>query len=54
MPEDEKRLDANSCEARAEECRLLADEAEQPNHRIMLLHMADVWERIAKTCGNDR
>jgi hypothetical protein len=36
------------CRAKAEECRLLAESVEKPSHAIMLKHMAETWDRIAK------
>jgi hypothetical protein len=47
--EDGARFSPETCRAKAEECRLLAKQAKQPAHRIMLLHMAETWERIAAT-----
>jgi hypothetical protein len=43
------RLDAATCRTKAEECRTLARADKNAAHRIMLLHMAETWERIAKT-----
>ena len=53
MPAD-KRLDAESCKAKAAECRALARQDRNENHRVMLLHMAETWERIAKTYENGK
>jgi hypothetical protein len=36
------------CRAKAEECRQMAESVERPTHAIMLKHMAETWERIAK------
>jgi hypothetical protein len=47
------RLNAETCRARAEECRMLAERVGQESDRIMLLHMAETWERIAKTCESE-
>jgi hypothetical protein len=44
-----ERLDAEQCLRKAEECRMLASAARNPSHKIMLLHMAETWERVAKT-----
>ena len=50
MPEEpSKRLNAESCRVKAEECRCLAQTDKNASHRVMLLHMAETWERIAKT-----
>ena len=46
------RLDAETCRAKAEECRMLAGQAKDSHHRVMLLHMAETWDRIAKTYEN--
>jgi hypothetical protein len=43
------RLDADACRVKAEECRMLAKSHKNASHRVMLLHMAETWERIAKT-----
>ena len=43
------RLDADACRVKAEECRSLAKSDKNMSHRVMLLHMAETWERIAKT-----
>jgi hypothetical protein len=54
---DEKppeRMDAQLCHAKAQECRGLAKLASRQGDRTMLLHMAETWERIAKTCDNGR
>ena len=47
-------LDAESCHAKAVECRKLASADKNAAHKIMLLHMAETWERIAKTYENGR
>ena len=49
MPEQPTRLDEKVCRAKAAECRLLAAQASEPSHQVMLLHMAETWERIAET-----
>jgi hypothetical protein len=33
---------------KAGECREMAKGADRPEHRIMLLHMAETWERICR------
>jgi hypothetical protein len=40
-------LSAEQCTAKAVECRELAKTANRQEHRIMLEHMADTWERVA-------
>jgi hypothetical protein len=47
--EQASHLDAESCRAKAAECRALAQAARQQSHRTMLLHMADTWDRVAVT-----
>lgn len=42
-----KRLSAEECRAKAEECREIARAATREEHRTMLQHMAETWERIA-------
>jgi hypothetical protein len=46
---DRKPLTVEECEAHAKECRHMALRATSDEHRIMLDHMADTWERI---CGD--
>lgn len=45
-------LDAETCLRKAEECRMMAKADKNASHRIMLLHMAETWERIAATYKN--
>ena len=52
MAEQPTRLNAETCRAKAEECRMLADQHSNQAHRVMLMHMAETWERIAKTFEN--
>jgi hypothetical protein len=55
MSDPTKRLTADEAQAKATECRDMAKRATNPEHRIMLEHMAETWERIAKglmTNGN--
>ena len=49
MAEPTKRLTASEAEAKVTECREMAQRAMNPEHRIMLIHMAETWERIAKS-----
>jgi hypothetical protein len=44
----EERLGVETCLRKAEECRALAKADRNAAHRIMLLRMAETWERIAK------
>lgn len=39
-------LTHEECHAKSDECRLMAEHAGSKEHRVMLLHMADTWERI--------
>ena len=44
-----QRATAAQCRARAEECRALAKgHSTNREHQVMLQHIADTWERIAK------
>jgi len=36
------------CRTKAQECRDMATTIKNQEHRVMLQHMADTWERIAK------
>jgi hypothetical protein len=45
MPEGH-RLTIEECHAKAAECRDMAKRAIKPEHRVMLDHMAETWERI--------
>jgi hypothetical protein len=49
MVEPTPRLSAETCRAKAEECERLSKQAHRQEHRVMLAHMAETWERIAKT-----
>ena len=48
MAEQSKRLTAAQCHAKADECLEMAALARDASHKIMLQHMADTWQRIAK------
>jgi hypothetical protein len=39
-------LTPEECHAKLAECREMALRAENPQHRLMLEHMAGTWERI--------
>jgi hypothetical protein len=45
MPE---RLTIEECRAKAAECRDIARRAAKSDHRTMLEHMAETWERIGE------
>jgi hypothetical protein len=47
-----KKLTSKECKQKAIECRELALQARQAEHRTMLLQMAETWERIAQSSGN--
>jgi hypothetical protein len=48
MAEDKpKRLTPAEAQAKAEECRAQAKVALDNSHRVMLIHIAETWERIA-------
>jgi hypothetical protein len=42
-----KRLTPAECITKAQECRDMARRAVRPEHRAMLQHMAETWERVA-------
>ena len=50
--ESPKRLTLEEARFKVIECRDLAKRAFNPEHRIMLDHMAETWERIACTLEN--
>ena len=45
---DGRRLTLEECHAKVAECRDMARRALNPNHRVMLEHMAQTWERICE------
>jgi hypothetical protein len=47
-----KRLTNLDCIIQAEECRHLAHGALSSEHRIMMHHIAETWERIATDIEN--
>ena len=53
MPQEPQRLNAEVCYSKAEECRSLAIDDKNQSHQVMLLHMAETWERIAQTYKGD-
>jgi hypothetical protein len=50
--ETSKRLTAEEAKFKVIECRAMAKYAKNPEHRVMLEHMAQTWERIAGTLEN--
>ena len=42
-------LRADEARAKAQECRDMAKRAQLDDHRIMLNHMSETWDRIADT-----
>jgi hypothetical protein len=54
MPILSEHLDAETCRQKAAECRLMARRDRNLEHRIMLEHMAETWERIAGTYEKGR
>ena len=45
-------LDAHEARAKAAECRDDAERSRNPEHKILLEHMAKTWDRIAKSMEN--
>jgi hypothetical protein len=52
VAEEAKRLTAEEAKFKVIECRDMAKHAKNPEHRVMLEHMAQTWERIAGTLEN--
>jgi hypothetical protein len=46
-----KRLTPTEAQAKADECRAMAKMALNESHRIMLISIAETWERIAADTG---
>ena len=42
------RLTVEECHAKVAECHEMARRTDRPDHRTMLEHMADTWERICR------
>lgn len=42
------RMTPEEARAKAAECRAMAEATNRQEHRVMLTHMAETWERIAK------
>ena len=51
-PANGRRVSAAECRKKAEECRKLARVVDKPQHRVMLEHMAETWERLAAGVTN--
>jgi hypothetical protein len=49
-----QHMDAETCRAKSAECRELAERTKKASDRIMLEHMAETWERLAKTHENGK
>ena len=48
MPDYPKRLSAEDARVKVAECLEMSRIARDTSHRIMLEHMAETWERIAR------
>ncbi len=46
MHEHAPHLTVAECHAKVAECREMAKRVQNPEHRVMLEHMADTWARI--------
>jgi len=44
----EGKLTLEECHAKIAECRSMAQRASQQDHRVMLNHMAETWQRICE------
>jgi hypothetical protein len=49
-----QRLSVTNCNDKAQECRDMARVATKPEHRIMLQHMAETWDRIAADVSDNK
>jgi len=49
-----KRLTPEECDSKVAECRELAKHARDPNHQVMLNHMAETWARIREDLRKTR
>jgi hypothetical protein len=47
------RLSAAECRKHAEQCRKLAKQVNTPEHRVMLLHMAEAWDQLAGAVSDE-
>ena len=48
-----RRLTAEDARNKSAECREMAKRAVRPEHRVMLEHMADTWDRIALNLSSE-
>jgi hypothetical protein len=48
------RLTADECRNKANDCREAAAIATKQEHKIMLQHMAETWERIAADVSDNK
>jgi hypothetical protein len=46
-PAPRKSLTVDECQSKAEDCCEMAEVAIRPEHKIMLQHLAETWDRIA-------
>ena len=53
MPDPTSRLTLEEARRKVAECREMAGRVIYPEHRVMLEHMAETWERIARTLERD-
>jgi hypothetical protein len=54
MAEPTKRMTAEECRSKAADCREMARVAFKPEHKIMLQHVAETWDRIATDVDNQK
>jgi hypothetical protein len=54
MTNGTERLNAETARAKAAEVRESARQATRPEQKTMLNHIADTWERIAKSLESGR
>jgi hypothetical protein len=54
MAELPKRLSSAECKAKADECREMARLATRQEHKTMLEHMAETWDRIAADVSDNK
>ena len=50
----QRRLTAIQAKAKADECREIARCSAKAEHRVMLHHMAETWERIALSVADQK
>jgi hypothetical protein len=49
-----KRLTVDDARNKGSECRDMAKRVAKSEHRVMLEHMAETWERIALNLSNEK